>query len=108
MKNILYLLIALTLLILPACKKDSLTGDLKITFNPNPNINYSTYRYSLYTESSWAASTPVAPLLSGSVTAAGIIVVRDLNPGNYVISIDNIGLRKQVQITAGREREYKF
>jgi hypothetical protein len=108
MKNICYLLLAFTLIVLPACKKDPLTGDLKITLSYNANINFSSYSYSLYTEGSWAASTPVSPLLSGNVTSAGTIVIRDLNPGNYVILINNIGIHKQVQVTAGREREFKI
>jgi hypothetical protein len=104
MKKICYLLLALTLLVLPACKKDELnpqTGDLKIVLSGS----FSGIAYALYTEGSRASLVSIPPLREGRFTSSTVLI-RDLNQGNYVLSVG--GSTKSVQVTAGREREYKF
>ncbi len=91
--------------ILNACNTDdavTLTGNLRVVLK---NGIVGNPFYELYTEDSWTALEPVAPLLQGHFTSS-TVVIQDLNPGNYIFSIG--GFHKQVQVTAGRVREHTF
>jgi hypothetical protein len=82
------------------------TGNLKIFINVL-DFTVKLY-YELYTEGSLTARMVASPLRSGEVTLRSYtpFYIRDLNAGNYVLSIE--GNSRSVQVTAGREREYKF
>ncbi len=109
MKNLLSkikFLVILGVLPLLSCKEDvtPLTGDLKITVRTSDVAMQ--LGYSLYTESSLAASVAISPLRSGEINSNIPFHIRDLNPGNYSLSVN--GRHNSVQVTAGLEREYKF
>jgi hypothetical protein len=103
------LLLVFSLFILCACKQEDIgpqTGDLKIFINTlGVSIQLS---YELYTEGSLTTRVVVLPLRSGEVTVSSStpFYIRDINAGNYVLLIG--GSSRSVQVTAGREREYKF
>ena len=107
MRNNCYsLLLLLVLFALSSCSKDDgppLTGVLRLVVSSNLPVNSS---YELYSEASWSLDKPVSPLLQGQFTSTNVVVIRNLNTGNYIVGVS--GYYKQVQVTAGSEREYKF
>ncbi|MDO1445952.1 hypothetical protein Q0590_06795 [Rhodocytophaga aerolata] len=103
------LLLVSSLLILLSCSKEDVgpqTGDLKIYINVL-DATWTLY-YELYTEGSLATRMVVSPLREGEVTVRSStpFYIRDLNAGNYILSIG--GSTRSVQVTGGREREYRF
>lgn len=97
-----YVLFLSLFCLLASCKKDELTGSLKIILKGNPPADLT---YQLYTEGSWAAASISQPLRTG-IFFARTATINDLNPGNYIIMIG--GGYFSVQVTAGREREYQL
>ncbi|MGI4863683.1 MAG: hypothetical protein ACRYFZ_07135 [Janthinobacterium lividum] len=98
-----------------SCKKDDaapVVGDLEVTLT-YPSA-YRTLNYAVYTEIGWAGPNTTGPLQQGSMGSSTSIAggryqsglaLRDLNPGNYVLTIGGIS-PKSVQVTAGRTNTY--
>lgn len=83
------------------CKKTELapTGSLKINTTSKPSASYY-----LMTEA--AAGGSHLTLRDGNVSGASSFVIDDLNPGDYVLGLNNS--QHAVQVTAGQQREYSF
>lgn len=83
------------------CNKTELvpTGSLKINTTSKASASYY-----LMTEA--AAGGSHLTLRDGNISGASSFVIVDLNPGDYVLSINNN--QHAVQVTAGQQREYSF
>ncbi|GAB3270876.1 hypothetical protein GCM10027347_41830 [Larkinella harenae] len=100
-------LLFLWALSLGACRQnlvEAQTGSVLVSLSYAERPTGDVY-YEVYSESGYRQ---VPPLLTGTLTAANSYqaVFTDLNPGNYVMVIN--GNPFSLQVTAGRQREYKF
>jgi hypothetical protein len=112
-KRRLCLLTLACLLLLTACEKEKMTGDLEITFYPygDSNIPESLYYY-LYNVQTETEAQKAPPLVRESIGKAvnNTAHIRDLNPGNYIFKyyVRSDTVYKSVQVTAGTTRKYEF
>ena len=90
-----------------ACVKEAdpapVVGGLELTLT-YPTA-YAGLRYYLYTENGYVSTRQVGPLRQERIST--LIVINDLNPGNYVFTLMNIEPRS-VQVTAGRTTKFTF
>lgn len=98
-------LLVLLLTTFAACSKkadpEPVVGDIELTLT-YPS-NYASLSYYLYTEAGFTSAPRIDPLRVGHLAPS--IIIRDLNPGNYVFT--PMGITPQsVQVTAGRTTKY--
>jgi hypothetical protein len=114
MRSFLAVLLLVLAVAVGACKNNDpapVVGDLELTLLYS--TAYQNADYYLYTENGWLAPG-VDPLRQNRVgvgTSAGngrlqtTLTLRDLNTGNYVITIGRTS-PKSVQVTAGRTNKF--
>ena len=84
------------------CQKTAITpttGSLQINTTPKATASY-------YLMSEAAVSGSHLTLRDGNVSGASSFVIDDLNPGDYILGLNNT--QHAVQVTAGQQRVYSF
>jgi hypothetical protein len=102
------ILIIIIVLLITNCKKEDpvLTGDLKITFTYSSNITNNEISVYIY----FAENTNAALYFSVEPDLNGNLIIKDLNPGNYILEFNfpGGGLTRGFQITAGKQTELTY
>jgi hypothetical protein len=108
MKTYKLLALLIITLLFSCCKKEEMTlvGDLRITFTYTSEITNNDIFVYIY----FAENNDAALYSSINPNSNGVIQIKNLNHGNYVLYLSHPGGARKYgfQITAGKETELKY